>query len=443
MERPGDVLRRPGARQSAILGVAMIAAGGLDYLVYVVAGRWLGPAEFGIFVAVSAVLQVLSLLAMSIRVVVARYTSDLSASGAGASSFLLAAWRWAARWGLGLTLLVAVAGPLLARVLALPDAWAIWAAAPALAAMFLRGIAFGALQGTHRFGTLGVVQVVQAMLRIAFAAGLLAAGWRAGGAILATSLSAAACVLISAWRVRGLLGPRSLGASLIRLGLRSPSVEPSRGPPPVAVSWNYSAASVVGLAVFGLATNLDALVVRHWFDPETAGAYGPVVTLSRICLFLPTAIGLVLFTKVASRRAMGRDPRAILLAALSASLAPGLVLTAAYFTAPGVLVRLVFTRAYPDPGLVLGLAGLAGTLFAGVHIWINYALSLERNRYVWALAGILCAQLGTMWLLGRHSLVGMTAAMVASALASNVAGYLTTWSSSAEPSPAAGLEGSA
>jgi hypothetical protein len=92
---------------------------------------------------------------------------------------------------------------------------------------------------------------------------------------------------------------------------------------------------------------------------------------------------------------------------------------------------------------VLGLAGLAGTLFAGVHIWINYALSLERNRYVWTLAGILGAQFGTMWLLGRHSLVGMTAAMVASALASNVAGYLTTWSSSAEPSPAAGLEGSA
>ena len=442
MERPADMLRRPGARQSAILGAAMIAAGGLDYLVYVVAGRWLGPAEFGIFVAVSAVLQVLSLLAMSIRVVVARYTSDLSASGAGASSFLLAAWRWAARWGLGLMLLVAVAGPLLARMLALPDAWAIWAAAPALAAMFLRGIAFGALQGTHRFGTLGVVQVVQAMLRIAFAAGLLAAGWRAGGAILATSLSAAACVLITAWRVRGLFGPRSLRPSLIRLGVRSPSVEPSGGPPPAAV-WNYSAASVVGLAVFGLVTNLDALVVRHWFDPETAGAYGPVVTLSRICLFLPTAVGLVLFSKVANRRAMGRDPRAILLAALFASLAPGLVLTAAYFTAPGALVRLVFTGAYPDPGLVLGLAGLAGTLFAGVHIWINYALSLERNRYVWALAVILCAQFGMMWLLGRHSLVGMTAAMVASALAANVAGYLTTWTGSAEPSPAAGLEGSA
>jgi O-antigen/teichoic acid export membrane protein len=442
MERPADMLRRPGARQSAILGVAMIAAGGLDYLVYVVAGRWLGPAEFGIFVSVSAVLQVLSLLAGSIRVVVARYTSDLSASGAGASSFLLAAWRWAARWGLGLMLLVAVAGPLLARVLALPDAWAIWAAAPALAAMFPRGIAFGALQGTHRFGTLGVVQVVQAMLRIAFAAGLLAAGWRAGGAILATSLSAAACVLITAWRVRGLFGPRSLRPSLIRLGVRSPSVEPSGGPPPAAV-WNYSAASVVGLAVFGLVTNLDALVVRHWFDPETAGAYGPVVTLSRICLFLPTAVGLVLFSKVANRRAMGRDPRAILLAALFASLAPGLVLTAAYFTAPGALVRLVFTGAYPDPGLVLGLAGLAGTLFAGVHIWINYALSLERNRYVWALAVILCAQFGMMWLLGRHSLVGMTAAMVASALAANVAGYLTTWTGSAEPSPAAGLEGSA
>ena len=57
----------------------MVLAGGLDYAVNVLAGRWLLPVEFGIFVCVAAILQVLTYLAISIRNVVAFYTAELSA----------------------------------------------------------------------------------------------------------------------------------------------------------------------------------------------------------------------------------------------------------------------------------------------------------------------------------------------------------------------------
>jgi hypothetical protein len=50
---------------------------------------------------------------------------------------------------------------------------------------------------------------------------------------------------------------------------------------------------------------------------------------------------------------------------MAAALAPGLAITAGYLVAPGLLVRTVFTGAYPDPGIALGLASLAAPLFAG------------------------------------------------------------------------------
>jgi len=53
------------------MGVAMILAGALDYGVNVVAGRWLPPDEYGIFVSVTAIVQVLLLLSVGIRMVVA------------------------------------------------------------------------------------------------------------------------------------------------------------------------------------------------------------------------------------------------------------------------------------------------------------------------------------------------------------------------------------
>lgn len=405
------LLRSAGARHGAVLGSAMILAGGFDYLVSVLAGRWLGPLDFGVFISVTAVVQVLTLLSIAIRMVVAFYTASLTAQAGATDSvgaFLRRAWRWAWRWGLVSTGLMALASPPLGRALRLPDAWPLWAASLMVLLLFLREVTYGGLQGVQAFTGLGLVQVVQGLLRLVFCAGLIWAGWRAEGAILAQPLASAGCVGVAVWWLRPYFRARGAVAS-------------------GAVSWHYSASTLLGLAAFGLLTNLDALFVRRYFTPRMAGDYGPVVTLAKISLFVTWAIGLVLFPKVAQRRAAGRDPRPILLLALAAALAPGLGLTAVYFLVPGTLVRTVFTGAYADPGIVLGLAGLAATLYAGLHIWLNYALSLDRKRYVYVLAGVFLLQALGMYWFGRDSLVHMTLAMVSAGLVGNLAGYLVTW----------------
>ncbi|PYU09995.1 MAG: hypothetical protein DMG37_21715, partial [Acidobacteria bacterium] len=49
------VLRSIGVRDSLVMAVALGLAGVLDYAVNVVAGRWLVPVEYGVFIAVAAV----------------------------------------------------------------------------------------------------------------------------------------------------------------------------------------------------------------------------------------------------------------------------------------------------------------------------------------------------------------------------------------------------
>lgn len=414
-------LRTTGARQSALMGVAMIAAGGLDYAVNVVAGRWLVPVDFGVFVSVTALLQVLLSLSIAIRIVVAFYTAQRAAeadAGQRVGAFVRRAWGWSWRWGLVATLIAASLSPATAAVLNHPDAWPLLAASLMVLALFTRETTYGALQGIQSFTSLGLVQVVQAALRLLLAAVLISAGWRAAGAVLAQPLACFVGVGLTLWWLRPYL--RREGRT---------DDEP--------VSWRYSISTVAGLAVFGLITNLDALFVRRFQTPLVAGNYGPVVTLERISLFLPWAIGFVLFPKVTGRAATGRDPRPILLLSLGAALAPGLAMTALYFLVPGPLVKLVFTSAYADPGIVLGLAGLAATLYAGTHIWLNYALSLKRHSFVYLFAGVLVLQAGGMYAAGQ-SLVRMTMAMVAGGLLANLAGYLSTWFPGAVPSIAPG-----
>lgn len=415
-------LRSTGARQSLVMGVSMVLAGGLDYGVNVLAGRWLEPVDFGVFVSVTAMLQVLLALTIAIRMVVAYYTAELSALGEPrrVSAFIRRSWRWSWQWGLLATALAALVSPLLAPPLQMPDPWPLWAASLMVLALFTREATYGALQGIQAFSGLAVVQVAQAAVRLALAALLIWSGGRAVGAILAQPLAGVAGIAITLWWLRDHFRERWQD-------------------PAGRVSWHYSAATMLGLAVFGLMTNLDALFVKRFYSPRIAGDYGPVVTLERISLFLPWAIGFVLFPKVAQRNATGRDPRPILLLSLAAALLPGLGMTALYFLFPGLLVRVIFTKAYADPGVVLGLASLAATLYAGINIWLNYALSLKRNLYVYVLAAILAAQGVVMFLLGRQDLARMALVMVSAGLVGNLAGFASTWHPVPGPAAAAPL----
>jgi len=404
-------LRSIGLRDSLVMAVTMALAGGLDYAVSVLAGRWLVPVEYGIFIAVAAVLQVLAQLTNTIRNVVAFYAAELSAkrdSSRSVGAFVQSAWRWGWKWGFLATGVMALLSPALARTLRLPNAWPLWAASPVVLLFFVRTVTDGALQGLQKFAGFGVVQVVQSLLRLLFAAGLIWLGSQAVGAIVALPLAMAGVLTLALWFLRPFFQDNGEVAAQ-------------------QVSWHYSSHTLMGLAAFAVLANMDALFVKHFFSPIIAGDYGPVVTLAKMSLFVPLAMGIVLLPKATRRRASGRDPRPILLLALAATLLPGFALTAVYFLYPGWLVRAIFTSAYTSPGVVLGLANLAATLYAGLNIWLNYALSLKRLSFIYILVGVLVWQGMGMYLFGRDSLVHMTLVMVSAGLAGNLAGFATTW----------------
>jgi O-antigen/teichoic acid export membrane protein len=174
--------------------------------------------------------------------------------------------------------------------------------------------------------------------------------------------------------------------------------------------------------------NVDALFVKHFFSPRVAGDYGPVVTLAKVTLFAPLAMGVLLLPKAAQRQASGRDPRPVLWLALAGAVVPGLALTTAYFLFPGPLVKAIFTGAYANPGTVLGLASLATALYAGLNIWLNYALALEKSTFIYALVGVLVSQGLGMYLFGRENLIHMMLVMISAGAIGNAAGFVTTWS---------------
>jgi ABC-type xylose transport system permease subunit len=90
-------------------------------------------------------------------------------------------------------------------------------------------------------------------------------------------------------------------------------------------------------------------------------------------------------------------------------------------------VRIIFTNAYANPGIILGLASLAASLNAALNVWLNYALALERPAFIYALLGVLLWQGLGMFLFGRDSLVHMTLVVVSAGVVGNLVGFVTNW----------------
>lgn len=398
-----------GARHGLIMAAATLVAGGLDYGYNVLTGRLLDPVEFGVLVSVTALLQVAVHLTNVIRNIVAYYAAGMSGrpeTEGQVAAFIQQMWRWSWRWGIVVTGVAALISPLVAGLLKVDTPRPLWAASLTLLLLFVRPVTDGALQGLQRFGGLAVVQVAQALLRLLLAALLVWLGWQSFGALLALPLASSLALLLAlAWLRDEFRSGRTAALAQV-------------------VSWGYSAQTVAGLLAFALLTNVDAVVVKLVFDPATAGDYGPVVTLGKMNLFVPLAIGLVLFPKATQRQASGRDPRPVLLLALLVTLLPGLALTALYFLFPGRLVQTIFGDAYADPGLVLGLVGLATTFFAALNIWLNYALSLKRPAFVVALVVVVVVQLVGMALF-HDSLREIAVVMVAAGVVGNGAAMMT------------------
>ena len=396
------------AVQGSFMAVAMIIAGGFDYLVNIVAGRRLIPSEFFVFVTVTALLQVVVQATNVIRNVVAYYTAESTVAAdslARIGDVLRRSWRWAVRWGSVATFIAVILGPLLAGFLHIDTPWPLWAGALTVLLLFLRPVTDGSLQGMQRFWGLGSVMMLQSVLRLAITLLLIGAGLEATGVLLALPLASTVALLLALVLLRDLF--------------RAPAPEAGSRP----ISWRYSAYTLLGLLAFAIMVNIDPIIVSRFFGEAAAEAYAPVVTLGKMNLFIPLGIGFVLFPKATQRQASGRDPRPVLLLALAATLLPGLFLTFLYWAFPAGIVLAVFGEAYADPGILLALVGLATTLYAGVSIWINYALSLERRAYIQAVAVIVVVEILAM--LAFHGrLESIALIMIATGVTGNVAGPL-------------------
>jgi len=267
-----------------------------NYVLHVFMSRMLGPAEYSIFVSMLSLFMILSISASPLQMVFAKYVVNLQASARHSQVGTLltrALSRISSYSFIGLAAFV-LCSSYIASFLNLPSVLPVIVTGGMIVLALLLPVTLGALQGRQQFTYLGACTALGALLRLVFAILLVYVGLGASGALGASVLSQATILILSLIPLQALFAQRSEEA------VDTPGIS------------GYFGTVLVSMFCFTMLTNADVVLVKHFFDPIEAGYYSAASLASKILLYLPSAVAIVMFPKSAERFALGQDSSDIL-----------------------------------------------------------------------------------------------------------------------------------
>jgi O-antigen/teichoic acid export membrane protein len=365
-----------------LLFVATFVANVLAYGYQVVMARLLRPEEYAVLTALFGILILESISSQVIQSATAKLAAQYRARDEEAALHAFVR-RWAVRVAGGaavLGLVVAALSSVIAGALALPPlSVALLGLTLFLALVFTFGL--GLLQGLARFAWMGVALVAQAGARLGVGVGLVVAGLGVDGAFTGATAALAISLVVVAVPLLPLFRAARATTVLHELG---------------PAETRFFALSAVVLLAYAALTNIDAVLARSLLTPEQAGAYAGAITMGKVVLFAPIAIGFLLLERTARAHARGEDTDRGLYLALAFVLATSGFVAALYVLVPEFLVPIVVGSQYPETGKIVGTYGVAALANALLNLWISYFIGRGEMRVGILLAVAVLAELGLL-----------------------------------------------
>lgn len=368
-------------RGATVMVMLTLVASGVNYLSNLVFSRLLSPAEFGDFTAVLAFAVIAAVPTAAAQTIIAERVARSVAEGR------VEQVRWLIRHALGhvvavaamVGLLYALALPLVIELLEIRAPGPAIALLPLLILTFISPVALGALQGMDRFIAFGLMILAIAVSRIAFGAPWAASGGGSGGAIGGQAIGLLVVLIGAAWLLRDQLMPRGSGAATS--GLR-------RKPTPAALS---ASAAFVAFAVI---SNLDILLAKFFLSSHEVGLYAALATVSKVVIFLPGAVAVVMVPNAARARHSPEESRRVLRIAALLVVVTTLVAAVPAALAPELVVRLMFGSEYVDAQAGVLPIVCAGAGLALLYLLVTYAVAIDDRRWSWIVVAGVALQVG-------------------------------------------------
>jgi O-antigen/teichoic acid export membrane protein len=377
------VIARARANAGALwLLAATTVANVLAFGYQLVMARLLTAEQYAILIALFGVLILEAISSQVIQSATAKLAAQYRARDEEAALHQFVR-RWSIRVAIAMAalalLVIALAGPI-SGGLALP---AVSVTLLGVSLFFAGTLTFalGLLQGLARFGWMGGVLIVQAGSRLVLGVALVLLGFGVNGAFAGAAAAIVVSLLVAAVPLAPLVRAARRATAIVELG---------------ASETKFFALAAVVLLAYAALTNIDAVLAPALLRPAEAGTYAGAVTLGKIVLFAPIAVGFLLLERTARAHARGEPTERPLFLALGLVLATSGLVALAYIVAPAFFVGLVIGSQYPATVAVAPIYGIAALSNALLNLWISYFVGRGEMRVGLLLALAVVAEAGLL-----------------------------------------------
>ncbi len=353
-------------RHNSIFFFGAAAVGALNYLYYPVMGRLLDTSSFGevqtlisLFLQITIFLTVMGLVTINI---VTNY-----ASIALRNTVVLEFEKLALLISIILLLVTIVFGNRIADFLNFHS----FAPFILLMLALIASVPFtfrGAfLRGKQKFGLASLGNIIGATGKLMFAVLLVLAGFGTAGAIGGLIVAQIlACIAVAVWAARaGLAWPsRSHWLKLPSFRVLAPEIR-------------YGLLVLVGSLTITLQYSLDVVVVKHFFDPHTAGLYAGVASVARIIFFVTASISMVLISMIKINAPRMQNEK-VLVKSLVLTAGVGLPVLILCVLQPTHITTLLMGSAYAEVAWLLPRLSVAVFIVSILNVFVSYYLALRR-----------------------------------------------------------------
>lgn len=353
--------------QSAILVMANVASAALSAAYVSIAGRLLGPDNYGVVTAALSVSYLLSLIIGPLETGVSRFASVYQAEDDHAR---LARLTPVALRRIAVPLVVACSAglllvPALARLVRLPLPVSLLVVA-FTAASLVASIPRGTLRGTHRFLRYGLNQVLESFLRLGIGCLAMILGAQAAGAMVGYSVGIVAAFVFGLAQLRDL--------------------RTNEGGVEIGNLYAFSAPLFVIYAYQLAAVNLDMLYAKRHLSDNVAGLYGAAAAVARLLYLVATPLYQVLFSRVTALHARGEDTRRLSLLVLLV-VAAGLAFSNLIPWLMGsFVIQLLFGSAFVGAVPLLRVLWMTTSILVIQTVIVFVLVGVNRTRGAWLFA---------------------------------------------------------
>jgi O-antigen/teichoic acid export membrane protein len=345
-----------------------IFANFLAFLLNLFLARSLSYADYAIFASLLSVITLAAIPVGSMNTVIVKFATDFSvkAQSDKLKKLYVMFFKFVLVFSLLIVAIFFIFSAPLMSYLHIDNIWYVIVTGFVTASFYLNTLNNAFLQSLLKFKFIAVLSILGSLVKLVTGVILVVLGYKAFGGLGALFSMVFASYLIAYIPLAKILKEKS---SDKQIPLNTKHI------------LSYAVPTFVTVLFLTSFTTIDVILVKHFFNSQTAGFYAGLSLIGKVIFYFTAPIPAVMFPLLVKRHASGASFNNLFYLALILVILPSVAMTSFYFLFPNFVINLFLGgREYLYIVPYLGIFGLYLTVFSLVNVCVNFFLSLNKTN---------------------------------------------------------------